>query len=322
MSGFDFEKALNGLNGTNAAKQKVELPKTRKTATDSMIDELLKNGIKPQVPTKQQLTAADKEFLNELGVSYEEFMEKMDLLNKLVDYPTERLNIPVNNHNNYQPQPTQGHFNVINGCNHNHAPQPIPKNISSHAPQPNPVMGMKFEFTMPHPNDNSKFGIDGMKATPNYCIAHTFPNAGATPIAKADMQPEYGYGRVKFCNQLNCQLPYGTLFTHESSKDVFSLGEPKPVETPKPENKDAIDELLDDLTPKPKTPEPVNGLLYVYKGCKFVPFNDEVGVIQCTQVDQEFYLEKGTPLKLPKGTKYYVGSMVSTLSNDTIVNLV
>lgn len=110
--------------------------------------------------------------------------------------------------------------------------------------------------------------------------------------------PALGQGDIVFMRNLYIDLKQGIQFTRISIPGVvFTLG---PIGT---------------------QIQPVNSKATIPAGTEYIVRNDPIGIIKKTEVNQEFLLEVGTLVTIPKDTVFHIGNEEEKFTKDTIVSL-
>jgi hypothetical protein len=119
-------------------------------------------------------------------------------------------------------------------------------------------------------------------------------NTGATPCNFTDEQPKQGEGTIEFTEEISIELPKGTRFSRATIPNVVFI-----------------------LGPVGSSPLDVNAKVSILPNTQYVPKDSTSGVFEYTRKkSQDFYLEAGTQVNLPKGTVFHIGEEQDKVDND------
>lgn len=137
-------------------------------------------------------------------------------------------------------------------------------------------------------------------------------------------RPNKGEGNVIFLDKLTLTIPEGTVFENQSTKTVYTYGKSKEqtVKASDIAEIDMDDTVCDlDGTVTNSSSSSSSLPIMVKANTLWKGKDDKYGMLYRTQVDQEFYIERGVSVVFPANVVFYHGDTPMTFNKSTIVTL-
>lgn len=183
----------------------------------------------------------------------------------------------------------------------------------------------KKRFKKSPPQLKLPANVDDMQIVPSYVgtkdlvVETVSDGVSAVSTLTGRERPNKGEGNVIFLDKLSITIPEGTSFRHQNTKSEYTYGKKKET-VPEIDLDDTVSEASGEhqvISRQTNNCLPIT----VKANTLWRGKDDQYGMLYKTQVDQQFYIERGVSVVFPANVVFYHEDTPMSFNKPTVVTL-